>query len=105
MASLPTAHEHDASLLWRYQANLSNQTRRANFATAKSALPAIGLLTKRSYLVRNEAHTSLFRPNNIPLEKPVEADTREVDIEAWIIILFADDPDRPIGEDYEFAVN
>ena len=47
----------------------------------------------------------LLLARRITLADPVKAHSREVDIEARVIILFADDPDRPIGEDHQFAID
>ena len=51
------------------------------------------------------AWEALLLAKRITLADPVKAHTREVDIEAGVIILFADDPDRPVGEDYQFAID
>ena len=47
----------------------------------------------------------LLLAGSITLADPVKAYTREVDVESGVVVLFADDPDRPIGENHYFAID
>ena len=51
------------------------------------------------------AWEALLLAGSIALADPVKAYTREVDVESGVVVLFADDPDRPVGEDYQFAID
>ena len=51
------------------------------------------------------AWEALLLAGSIALADPVKAYTREVDVESGVVVLFADDPNRPVGEDHQFAID
>ena len=51
------------------------------------------------------AWEALLLAKRITLADPIKAHTREVDIKAGVIVLFTNDPDRPVGEDHQFAID
>ena len=51
------------------------------------------------------AWEALLLAGSIALADPVKAYTCEVDVESGVVVLFADDPNRPVGEDHQFAID
>ena len=51
------------------------------------------------------AWEALLLARCIALADPVKAYTCKVDVESGVVVLFADDPDRPVREDHQFAID